>query len=387
MKILYLSMSYRKNGDGLYNNLVDELISRGHKVVIVRCDSDNSDFETINDKYKILNVKTGNPFESNLIKKGINQLLLSRYFNTAIKEKLFDETFDLILYATPPITLYRVIKYCKKQYHAKTYLMLKDIFPQNAVDLEMFSKNSFVYKYFRRQEKLYYKISDNIGCMSQGNIDYLLRHNPEINSHKVHVFYNAIRVENCETIFNKDYTNFIFGGNLGKPQNISFLLEIVKELQNYDKAFFTFVGKGTEKNKIIEFIKENNLSNIIYNEYMPAKEFEEILKHADVGLISLDYRFTIPNIPSKFQAYLRQRKPVLAITDPVTDIKDMILKNNCGWWIEAKDKQKIVNLIKNICENKEDQIIKGENGFNYFLKEFDVRLNVDKIERIMSNKN
>ena len=61
--------------------------------------------------------------------------------------------------------------------------MLKDIFPHNAVDLGMIQKTgikSIIYKYFRNVEKKLYKISDYIGCMSQANVDYVLKHNPEV---------------------------------------------------------------------------------------------------------------------------------------------------------------------------------------------------------------
>ena len=91
-----------------------------------------------------------------------------------------DIKFDLILYSTPPITFYKAIEYVKKRDGAKTYLLLKDIFPQNAVDLGMMSKTGLkglIYKYFRKKEKKLYAISDKIGCMSQANVDYVLKHN------------------------------------------------------------------------------------------------------------------------------------------------------------------------------------------------------------------
>lgn len=49
-----------------------------------------------------------------------------------------------------------------------------------------------LYKYFRKQEKRLYTISDHIGCMSQANIDYVIKHNPEVNSRKVEVCPNTI---------------------------------------------------------------------------------------------------------------------------------------------------------------------------------------------------
>lgn len=386
MKILYITMSYNPTANNLYNNLVDELLKNGHEITVVRSDSkcEETSYEEVSDKYYLLNVKTGNPFESNLVKKGINQISLERFFKKAIKEFLARETYDLILYATPPITLSGVISYCKKYYNAKTFLMLKDIFPQNAVDLGMFSKGSIIYKYFRFVEKKYYTISDYIGCMSQGNIDFVKRHNPTVNYDKLHVFYNSINVENCgKTTFNDDYTKFIFGGNLGKPQNIPYLLEIIKELDGYSKAKFQIIGSGTEQKRISEFIEKNNLSNLTYEEFLPSDEYEKRLETADIGLISLDSRFTIPNIPSKFQSYLKLKKPVLAITDDNTDLRDMIIDNDCGWWCSANNKDEIIESIKRICENKAEQIEKGENGHKYLLQEFDVVDNVRRIEKFM----
>lgn len=384
MRILYLSISFDEKGDNLYNNLVDSLLRRNHSITIVKADINSNTLNIKTDNYRILNVKTGNPFEHNLIKKGINQLLLQKYFKKAITKNLNDEKFDLILYATPPITLYKVIEYCKEKYKAKTFLMLKDIFPQNAVDLDMFTKNSLIYKYFRNQEKKYYEVSDYIGCMSKGNIDYLLKHNHDLSDKKVGLFYNSIRVDTqLETDFNKDKTIFLFGGNLGKPQNISFLLKVIYRLKNYPNAYFKIVGKGTEQGIINEFVNKYSLSNLEYIEYLSSDKYEKILRNADVGLISLDPRFTIPNIPSKFQSYLRQKKPVLAITDCNTDIKNMILDNECGWWIKAVNEENVANVIKQICENKESQIQKGKNGFKYFVKEFDVEKNVDILEKFM----
>lgn len=389
MKILYMSISYKLDGDGLYQNLVEELINRNHEITIVRSNPNvkRSCYYAEKKGLKVLDVKTLDPFCKNLIKKGLNQIFIASYFKSAIKKHLYDEKYDLILYATPPITLAKVIAYCKFKYGAKTYLMLKDIFPQNAVDLNMMKKSGFIYKYFRKQEKLYYRYSDFIGCMSQGNVEYVLQHNQEITSKKVGLFPNSIKIDKLDGLsFNKDKTVFMFGGNIGKPQNIPFLLDVIASLKSYKNAEFIIIGDGTEKEKILEFLESNIECNLIYKEQVPQKEFESMLKSVDVGLISLDSRFTIPNIPSKFQTYLKLKKPVFAITDVNTDLKDMILDNNCGWWCESKNIQNVTCEIKKICENKKDQKIKGENGYKLLISQFDIVDNAQKIENFVENE-
>ena len=266
--------------------------------------------------------------------------------------------------------------------------MLKDIFPQNAVDLGMMSKTGIIYKYFRNQEKKYYKYSDYIGCMSQANLEYVLKHNPEVKKEKIHIFPNSIEIDfTGKTIFNEDKTVFMFGGNLGKPQNISFLIDLSRRLKGYSKAEFIIVGGGTEQGKIIEYVTNEKPANLKFNRRLPQEEYEKLLQTADVGLISLDPRFTIPNVPSRMQSYMKLKKPILAITDIATDIKGMILDNDCGWWCDARNLSDAEKIIKTICENKENQKKKGLNGFEFLKREFDVELNADKIEDFYYNRN
>lgn len=385
MNILYMTLNYAIDEEGLYGDLISGLLKKGHKIALIRPEKSTKLFK-VKENFEILDVKTGNPFEKNKFKKGMNQLLLNYYFKRAIKKWLNNRKFDLILYATPPITLCGTIIYCKDKYNAKTFLMLKDIFPQNAVDLKLIRKDGIIYKYFRKQEREYYKISDFIGCMSKGNVEFIKRYNPDILSSKLSIFPNSIDITNLkETIFNKEKTVFIFGGNLGIPQNIEGLLNIIKKMENYKKAEFVIVGQGTEKEKIEKFLENKVVSNLKFLEFLPQDQYENLLQTADIGLISLDPRFTIPNIPSKFQTYLKLKKPVLAITDTSTDLREMIVDNNCGWWCDARNEEMITKTIREICENKEEQLKKGGNGFEYLKREFDIKNNIKIIEEFMKN--
>ena len=390
MRILYLSISYDENRDDIYTNLVDTMINRNHNVTIVRSKPDikKSELRVISDNLKILSIKTGNPFSKNIFLKGCNQLTLNHFFKKEIKKYLKYNSYELILYATPPITLYKTIKYCKNIFNAKTFLMLKDIFPQNAIDLEMFTKKSIIYKYFRYIEKKYYQISDIIGCMSEKNREYIIENNNYLNKDKIIIFPNSVTIkEYGYTNFNKEHTVFLFGGNFGKPQNFKFLLKVFKNLKNYKLAKFLLIGSGTEENYIKNYIKNNKLDNVELIHFLPPQEYDKMVQNSDVGIISLDYRFTIPNIPSKFQTYLQLEKPVLAITDVCTDVKDMILENNCGWWCASNDMDETIKMIKHICEHKNEQLIKGKNGKKYLINSFDVVDNVILIESIMVKRN
>ncbi len=111
----------------------------------------------------------------------------------------------------------------------------------------------------KEKRKKLYNLSDQIGCMSNANIDFLLENNPNISPQKVNVFYNSIKVNPVihKTILKKaQETVFVFGGNLGKPQNIEGLLNVINELKDYSLAKFIVIGTGTEKELVVNFIKE-----------------------------------------------------------------------------------------------------------------------------------
>lgn len=382
IRILLISISYSESKSIIYNDLVHKLVRNGHHVTVV---SSETSSQKNSENYKILGFQDKMTGNINLIKKGINTLLIGRKFNKFISQNLYNDNFDLILYATPPITLNSTVKYCKKKFKAKSYLMLKDIFPQNAVDLSMMKKYNPIYWYFRYQEKELYKISDFIGCMSQGNIDYVLNHNRSIDISKIGLFYNAISISKDVSLEKKEniQTVFIFGGNIGEPQNISGLLKIISNLNDYKLAKFIIVGSGSKDYIIKNFIEQMKPSNLEYYSYMLKEKYNDLLQKADVGLISLDPRFTIPNIPSKLPTYMNLKKPILAITDTATDLQDIINESGCGWWCNANKIENAVKIIKYICENKNEQQEKGTNGYEYLCKHYDVSINVRQIEDFM----
>ena len=189
MNVIFLTMASIAdvNVREIYPDLLREFVRNGHKVYIVspreRRLGEKTGVRT-EGAVTYLGVRTLNLQKTSNVEKGIGQVLVESQFKKAIRKYLNNIEFDLILYATPPITLQGVVAYLKrKNPKAVSYLMLKDIFPQNAVDIGMMSKSGMkglLYRYFRKKEKKLYEASDYIGCMSPANVKFVLEHNPEI---------------------------------------------------------------------------------------------------------------------------------------------------------------------------------------------------------------
>jgi len=169
------------NSSNLYLDLALEFKKNGHTVYIIAPSlTDHKDVLADERGLKVLRVKTLQLLGiKSFFKKGLAQFILPFQFNNAYNKFLKHINFDLILMPTPPITLINVVENIKKRTNAKFYLILRDIYPQGAADIGLV-KLKAAYYYLRYLEQKTYKHADYIGCMSQGNIEYIASHNPDI---------------------------------------------------------------------------------------------------------------------------------------------------------------------------------------------------------------
>ncbi len=395
MTILFLTLSRITDIEqrGIYTDLMRRFVRDGHEVYIVVPFERQTGRQTElfqSGSAHILGVKTLNIQKTNVVEKGIGTLLLERQYMSAIKQHLANVHFDLVLYSTPPITFNKVIKWVKEKYKTKSYLLLKDIFPQNAVDLGMFSKRSPIYKMFRRKEETLYQLSDYIGCMSPANVQYIIKHNPSIDATRVEVCPNSVELTNidktidAQTIKEKygiptDKLICIYGGNLGKPQGVDFLMEAIVSNEQRNDTFFVVAGSGTEFGRIQEWFVMHRPKNAKLFKALPKAEYDVLMRSADVGLIFLDCRFTIPNYPSRLLSYLENRIPIMMATDVNTDIGAIAEENGYGLWVESGDLENFDKKLDTILVDAQLRKEMGENGYQFLLDNYTVEHTANKI--------
>lgn len=385
MNVLFLTLSdfSNINEKGIYTDLLREFIKNNNKVYVISPIEKKRNKKTflVEDKdCKLLKLCIGNIQKTNVIEKGITTITLESKYRKAIKKYFKNISFDLVLYSTPPITLRKAIKFVKKRDNAMSYLLLKDIFPQNAVDMGMLKKHGILgllYKFFRIKEKKLYSISDYIGCMSQANVKYVLNNNEKINSKFVEICPNSFEITNINSnIQDKlnirkkyniplDKTVLLYGGNLGKPQGIDFLIKCLYMNEGNKNSFFVIVGSGTEYSRIQKIFLQYRFNNAILIKHMPKVEYDLLVNACNIGLIFLDNRFTIPNFPSRLLSYMQASLPVLAATDKNTDLGDIILKNNFGYWCESNNANEFNKYVELLSNNEDLRLRMGKNANKY----------------------
>jgi len=269
--------------------------------------------------------------------------------------------------------------------------MLKDIFPQNAVDLGMMHKGGIVWRYFRNKEKSLYRVSDKIGCMSKANVAYILEHNRGLEAKKIEVCYNSIYPlakramrYSPECIHEKygipsNAFKLIYGGNLGRPQCVPFIIDAIDAFAGDPTVFFIVVGDGTDYRLLEDYKKRSGDTSLLLLPRLPGEKYASLLSSMDAGLLFLDGRFTIPNYPSRILDYLDHSLPVIAATDANTDIRDLLQRGSCGLWSRTGDVNSFVN---NVAVLKNNEILRremGRKGREILETRFSVRSSADAV--------
>lgn len=399
MNVIYLTLSKFNNIEsrGISPDLMRKFRDEGHQVYFVAPRERRASVPThIEDQngVKMLFVKTLNIQKTNVVEKGIGTLLIESQYKKAIKKHLGNIKFDLILYSTPPITFTNVVRYLKKRNpQAVSYLLLKDIFPQNAVDIQMFGGKSIFNWYFRRKEIALYKNSDFIGCMSPANVEFLKKHNPYYPADHVEVAPNAVELkekrmedgqEKAERYYIRkkydlptDKPIFIYGGNLGKPQGIDYVVKCLEANKNRIDCYFVVVGAGTEYHLISDWYDNNKGKSVILMSSLPKEDYDMLVRYCDVGLIFLDHRFTIPNYPSRLLSYLENKMPIICATDVNTDIGKIAEENGYGYWCESVKPEDFTALVDKILAS--DRKAMGEKGYQFLKENYLVEHTYNKI--------
>jgi len=396
MNIIYISNAFPRKGESstIYTDLAEALASKGHNIVVVATEEKCKGIkktEFFDERgLRVLRVKIGNLYNVNIFEKTLTTLFMKQDIIRAIRTHLKDCKFDLILFESPPVTMSSVVKEALKMFGCPSYLMLKDIFPQNAVDIGMMKQGGFINNYFVAKEKEIYSVATKIGCMSQANKDYLIKHNPELNSEKIDIFPNTKKIYERATSkgtnivrrklgISDDKVVAVYGGNMGKPQGIDSLIEMMLQYKTNTSICFVLVGRGTEKSAIKKAVSDNKLENVLVIDNLPRDEYELLMSECDIGLIFLDKRFTIPNFPSRVLSYFEYSLPVFAATDKNNDFGDMIINAKAGFWAYSGDLDSMKLNFDKLLNSKELRLELGKNGRTYIEENFSVDKSCDII--------
>lgn len=397
MKILFvlLGLSSENKDGGMYGNLAEQFHRNGHEVTIITPDVNHANtFCGTERGMRVVRVASKETQGiASMYQKGVALATLAYYFKKGYKKYLAGEKFDWIAMPTPPITLSGFVKYVKQRTGAKFYLILRDIHPQSVWSIGLLH-NKIEYKFLDRKARTGYQTADLVGCMSQGNIDFIKAQYPGMKMGEGVLLYNWV-TEPPQTELDPTLRprlgldgKFValFGGNLGKGQRIENIVYLAEHYINKTDIVFLIIAKGVEKDRLQRIAEEKQLTNIRFMDFMPQADYLNLTKSVDLGLVSINENYRVPTCPSKAVSYMAAGVPVFAMINPGSDYGQVIEDCGAGYWAVGSDKERTVELFDKIYQDSELRKRMSEAGLSFYQKNCTVEAAYNTIIKQMNEK-
>ena len=343
MRILLLVDCYlpsTKSSAKLVHDLGREFADQGHDVWIACPDDTLRTARQVEreEGMTVLRIRTGAIKGASRLVRGVNEARLSHTFWSAAGDLFRAKPCDLIVYYSPTIFFGGLVARLKQLWNCPSYLVLRDIFPQWAVDAGLM-RRGLAWAFFRRAELKQYAAADFIGVQSPANLDYFHYRDQGLTARQeVEVLYNwttlnepSVPETNYRDVWDlQDKTVFFYGGNIGVAQDMDNILRLACRLQDDTSLHFLLVGEGSEVPRLRREIRRLELENISLKPAVNQQEFLGMLAEFDVGLISLDRNLKTQNFPGKMLGYMYHGMPMLASINAGNDLGKLVMKHEAG---------------------------------------------------------
>ena len=335
-------------------DLAIEFRAQGHEPVVIVPTPNISDsvVRSIINGVEALRVQFLPTKDTNYLQRTLGELYMPFVMKRRLKKSDFlSVRLDGIVWYSPSIFHGPFISALKKSHHCKSYLVLRDIFPEWAADLGIL-RRGILYHFFKGIERFQYSQADTIGVQTPANLQYFSK-NQSTATYQVEVLYNWLSVSEATecTISLSDCSLagrklFVYAGNMGKAQDIAPFFEVIATLdQLRDDVGFVFVGRGSEFESLSNEIIDRKLSNVIIFNEIQHTEIPGLFAQCDFGMVFLDSRHKTHNIPGKFISYMHHGLPVLACLNEGNDLFDIINSESLGRAFFGVDVGQVVSAV------------------------------------------
>lgn len=362
MRIALVADTYpplRSSGAVQLRDLSQEFVRQGHEVTMLVPSQEIGSAWAVEslEGVQVLRLAALHTKDKGYVRRTLGEMLLSFMMWRAFrKSPLRDVKWDGVIWYSPTIFLGPLASALKRSSNCPSYLILRDIFPEWAVDMGVLSKG-IVYRFFKLVEQYQYSVADVIGVQSPSGLPYLAEWSKKP-GRRLEVLQNwlapARNVGCCVSLPESPLAGrkvFVYAGNMGLAQGMDVVLDLAQRLAARKDIGFLFVGRGSDVPRLRALAIERKLENVLFRDEVEPKEVPGLLAQCHIGLVVLDPRHKTHNVPGKFLTYMQAGLPVLARINAGNDLSDLIRQENVGAAYVGSSLDELQALAESLCDN------------------------------------
>lgn len=356
----------RTSGAVQLRDLSRECARQGHQLTVMLPAADlQRDWDLQNiDGVEVLRLRAPRTKDIGYVRRTLGELLMPfAMLRNLRKSPLARQKWDGVAWYAPSIFHGPLVSALKRASGCKGYLIIRDIFPEWAVDMGLMGRG-LPYRFFDAVARYQYSVADVIGVQTPGNLAYFERWRQQ-SGRTLEVLQNWLgqpATKRCT--IRLDATSlagrnvFVYAGNMGVAQGMGILLDLAERLLHRDDLGFLFVGRGSDAARLKTTAQTRGLSNVAFFDEIDPDEIPDLYSQCSAGIVALDPRHQSHNIPGKFLTYMQSGLPVLANVNAGNDLAALIRSEQVGQVCENHDVDELVRLAESLLNQMaEDQAL------------------------------
>jgi glycosyltransferase involved in cell wall biosynthesis len=348
----------RTSGAVQLRDLSRELVRQGHQLTVLLPASDNAQAWRLDDweGVRVLRLRSPKTKDVGYVRRTLSEFWMPFAMRRQLKcSPWAHERFDGVVWYSPSIFHGPLVQALKRQSRCPAYLIIRDIFPEWAVDMGLMGRG-LPYRVFDAVARYQYSVADVIGVQTPGNLTYFDRWQQQ-QGRTLEVLQNWLGkpakarcpIRLVETALSGRQV-FVYAGNMGVAQGMDIVLELAEQLQSRADVGFLLVGRGSDVARLKASAKDRKLDNVLFYDEIHPDEIPDLYAQCSAGIVALDPRHMSHNIPGKFLTYMQSGLPVLANVNAGNDLAQMIRDQQVGQVCENNDPLALQQLAEQLLE-------------------------------------
>jgi len=298
---------------------------------------------------------------------------------------------DVIYTMLQPLSLGPVAVCLGKKLGAKVVLNIQDIHPYAAVQMGAL-KNPILIRILEGLERWNYRQADRVVVISEGFKKNLVQKG--VPESKIDVVPNwadpdfiqpgpKINQFREKLSLGEGFT-VIYSGGLTHNSNLEPVIEAADIVRD-EPYRFVVIGDGVRKPDLKKMADDKNLTNIQFLPFQPLELYPDVLRAADISLVTLSTQAAFASVPSKIFKYMASGRPVLAITMEGNEMDHMIKEGQFGLQVPPDDPQGLADAIRWAAGHPIELDRMGLKGRKFLEDHYSSDLCIGKTEEVLLN--
>ncbi|KMN81745.1 colanic acid biosynthesis glycosyl transferase [Chromobacterium sp. LK11] len=385
---------HRTSGAVQLRDLAREFVRQGHNLTVLLPSSGQREPWLLEDfdEVQVLRLKAPRTKDVGYVRRTLGELFMPFSMLLQLrKSPLANEGWEGVVWYAPSIFHAPLARALKNASGCKGYLIIRDIFPDWAVDMGLM-KRGLPYLFFDMVARYQYSVADIIGVQTPGNRNYFdcWQQQPGRQLEILQNWLDTPAAAPCSIQVNETYLKgrkiFVYAGNMGVAQGMDILLDLADKLYRRSDVGFLFVGRGSEVSRLRAAAQKRQLDNVMFFEEIHPDEIPGLYAQCSAGIVVLDPRHKSHNIPGKFLTYMQSGLPVLASVNRGNDLAQLIRDERVGQVCESNRVDELLFLAEELLTQLEGNTAAfSVRCKGLFEREFSVKKAVGQIVAALSS--